>query len=338
MITSRHLAAAFLGLLVFVLFGRASRAQLLDDPKELLERLKARDARFDNVHVSYIRRGVYTPPEFPYWKFPGQEPDTEPSKPMPFRFKEQVTVRGPDTTFVRDVFTTSLTPESASITFASHQKWSDADGLIREFRELRDHSDRLMEIKPGVPAGDSIVSGQRREVEFSLGLGFGRRIKTISSFTRKNDQVVLEGSIQIWSDDVSRYRMSLDEDLVVRSAVIEVESGGNQTRYDVSTKGSVKQNDFVFARTGHYTRTAMGLKNPPVKLQDPFKPHITDEFDIDFHSVKFHLEDEAYKILTNLDIPPGTDVMDHVTNRRYYVDQNNQTSRVSPLIPGRPVR
>ena len=132
---NRRRAAVLLGLLVVVALGRPSRAELPEDPKELLERLKARDARFDNVHMSYIRRGVYTPQPFPYWKFPGLKPDGESLKPMPFRFKEQIVVRGPDTTFVRDVFTTPLAPSNSSTTFVSHQKWSDSEGLIREFLE-----------------------------------------------------------------------------------------------------------------------------------------------------------------------------------------------------------
>ena len=100
-----HRAAALPVLLALVLFGASSRAELPEDPTELLKRLKAKDARFDNVHVYYIRRGEYTPEPFPYWKFPGQEQSDEPSEPLSFRFKEQMMCRGRESTFERDVHT-----------------------------------------------------------------------------------------------------------------------------------------------------------------------------------------------------------------------------------------
>ncbi len=328
-------ATALLGLLTLVLFAPAARAELPEDPKELLKLLKAKDALFDNVHVYYIRRGVYTPPAFPYWKFPGMKPDPEPEKPMSFRFKEQMTVRGGETTFVRDVYTTPLLPSDAETTFVSHQKWGDSGGVLWEFLESKEYRDRSMLIKKGDLGPTGVCGGQRREIEFSLGFGFGKRIKNISSVTRKNNQLLLEGSILLWDDDVSTFRLSIDQDLVVRNAVIRVEAGNNQTRYDVSTEGSVKDHDFVFARTGHHTRTALGLKKPAVKLKVPFKPHITDEFDVDFKSAKFRLGDEEYKALTKMETPPGTHVADQVRNKRYTVGPNNEPTDVGPVVPGK---
>ena len=116
-------------------------------------------------------------------------------------------------------------------------------------------------------------------------------------------------------------------------AFIRVETGGNQTRYDVSTEGSVKVQDFVFARTGHYTRTALGLKVPPVKRVVPFKPQITDEFDVDFKSAKFDLKDEEYTTFTKIEIPPGTHVTDQVKNKRYVAGQETQTKGAKPPLP-----
>ncbi len=325
-----RLASVLLGLLVVVLFGRASRAELPEDPKKLIELLKARDARFDNVLLYYIRREVYIPTVYPYWKFPGEKPVAEPTNPMPVRCKEQMMVRGPNTTVVSDLYTTVLTPSESRAMFTPHHKWSDAEGLVWHFFENKQDDDRALEIRRGESGPVSVVAGKRREVEFSLGFGFGSRIKTITSVTRKDRQLELEGSIQIWLEDVSRFHLSIDEDLVVRNAVIEVDAEGNQTRYDVSTEGSVKVDGFVFARTGHHTRTALGLKNPPVKLEVPFRPKITDEFYVDFKSAKFQLKDEEYKAFTKMEIPPRTHVTDHVTNRRYFVGENNQIRGKGP--------
>jgi hypothetical protein len=331
-----HPVAALICLFAAVAFVPASRAELPDDPAELLKLLKAKDARFDNVHVYYIRRGVYTPEPFPYFKFPGLKPEKEePSGPMPFRFKEQMIFRAGDTTFVRDVYTTPLAPSEAKTAFVSHQKWSDVGGLITEFLDSKEYDDRTLQIKSGEMGPGGAIAGQRREIEFSLGFGFGKRIKTISSVTKKGNQLVLEGSILLWVDDDSTFHLSIDQDLVVRNASIRVEAGGNQTRYDVVTQGTVKVDDFVFASTGHHTRTALGLKEPPVKLETPFKPHVTAEFDVDFKSAKFHLKDEEYNALTKIEIPPGTHVMDNVRNKRYTVGPDGVPGKIGPIIPGK---
>src|SRR5262249_29951643 len=158
----------------------------------------------------------------------GEKPDPKPAKPVSFRFKEQMMFRRPETTFVRDVYTKSLLPSDADVRFVSHQKWSDADGLVREYFESPEHDDRSMQISKGQSGPLGIVAAKRREIEFSLGFGFGKRIKKISSVRKDDKQLLLEGSIQIWLDDVSTFQLSVDQDLVVRSAVIRVEAEDNQ--------------------------------------------------------------------------------------------------------------
>ena len=129
-----HPATALLVLLAVVLFGASSRAELPEDPKELIKLLKAKDARFDNVHVYYIRRGEYAPEPFPYWKFPGQKPSKEPEKPLSFQFKEQVMLRGRDTTFERDVYTENA--ESSTSKFANTARFSTDEGQGRNLPEF----------------------------------------------------------------------------------------------------------------------------------------------------------------------------------------------------------
>ena len=246
--TNSNLVAVFLGLVEVLLVARFRGASFPKNPEELLELLKARDAQFENVHVFYIRRGVDPPPTNPYWMFPGEKPKAQPTQPMPFRFKEQMMLRGAYTTLVRDLYTMSPMPSDSGTMFIPHHKWSDTDGLVRHFHEDKRYDDRSMEIRPGESTPVGIVSAMCRKVEFSLGFGFGRRIKTISSVTRKDHQLVLEGSIQIWQEDVSTFRLSIDEDLVVRDAVINVDAEGNQTRYDVSTEALSKMTALFLPR------------------------------------------------------------------------------------------
>ena len=325
-----------LGLLLAGPPGRVFGAELPQDPKALLELLKARDAQVDNALISYTRRGEYTPPSIPDWKYPprlGEKLPSDQPEPMSFRFDEQLIVRGPNTTFVRDSDPALSMPEpsASDTTFLPHQKWSNTEGLDREIRENEKYDDLSLDISRGGSTPVGVVDAQRRDLEFSLGFGFGSRIKEVRSVTLQGNRLTLEGVIQLWWEDLSTFHLTLDEDLVVREAEIEVEAGGNQTRYDISTEGSVKDGDFVFAKTGHFKRTALGLKNPPVKLDVPFKPQVTDEFFADFQSAKFHLSDEEYTALTAMDPPPGTHVRDAVKNQRYHVGEKGQITRMGQL-------
>ena len=174
-------------------------------------------------------------------------------------------LRGRDTTFERDVYTKSLLPSDSKTSFVSHQKWSNAAGLIREFLESKEYDDRSMKIESGASNPFGNIFGQRREIEFSLGFGYGSRIKTISSVTKKGDQRLLEGSILLWDDDVSTFRLSIDQDLVVRNASIRVEAGGNQTRLRRFDRGFCQSSRFRFCPNGPlhadgpgFERTAAG--------------------------------------------------------------------------------
>jgi len=118
--------------------------------------------------------------------------------------------------------------------------------------------------------------------------------------------------------------------------MIHSDVAANITRFDVSTQGSVRVNDFAFAQSGHFKRTALGTKKQAIKLNRPPKTKVLKEFDIEFESVSFNLKDEVYKRLASMDVPSKTQVNDRVENKRYFVGPNKEISNISSLTQTMP--
>ena len=152
-------------------------------------------------------------------------------------------------------------------------------------------------------------------IEFVHGFGFGGRIKTIDSLAREGDRRILKGEIQIWSEDVSTYRIELGDDLLVKKARIDCNVDGNLTHFDVDTDGAVERNGFTFAATGHFRRTWMGNVNKTKypKLRDT-SPRVDKEFSSHFDDARFHLPDAEYQAFIKFEIAPVTQVNDSIKN------------------------
>ena len=165
------------------------------------------------------------------------------------------------------------------------------------------------------------------EIEFAHGFGFGERIKTIDSIGRAGKIRILQGAIQLWSEDVSTYRIELGDDLLT----INVDAEGNLTRYEITTEGATDRHGFLFAATGHFQRIALGLK----KTKD-FKPRVTNEYFTKFNDARFRLRDEEYKRRIMIEITPGTQVRDFILNKVYRVERDNTITNLGPAVPKKP--
>ena len=62
-------------------------------------------------------------------------------------------------------------------------------------------------------------------IEFIHGFGFGTRVKTIDWVVREGDMRIIRGTIQIWWEDVSTFRIELGDDLLVKQARLTATSG-----------------------------------------------------------------------------------------------------------------
>ena len=74
-------------------------------------------------------------------------------------------------------------------------------------------------------------------IEFVHGFGFGERIKTIDSVVRAGKIRIVQGTIQLWEEDVSTYRIELGDDLLVKKATINVDAAVADEDCDSSANG-----------------------------------------------------------------------------------------------------
>ena len=306
-----------------------------DSAVRLLELLKDKDKAFDNAILRYTRSGEEVI-DFPWWKYPPRTPEEKATmekgpQHIKFRFHEQMVVRGRDTTFTREA-DPDMKNESGDWSIAPYQKWGVSEGVVREMTELAASGprDRTFVIRK---SDDHvwIVWGQRMEIEFVHGFGFGERIKTIDSVVRAGNTRILQGTIQLWSEDVSTFRIELGDDLLVKRATIDVDAEGNLTRYEITTEGTTDRHGFVFASSGHFKRIALGLK-----ISKNFEPSVTNEFFTKFNDARFRLRDEEYKRRILIEITPGTQVNDYILNKVYRLERDNTITDLGRAVPKKP--
>jgi hypothetical protein len=315
---------------------RASDLADGDSALKLLELLKAKDNAFDNAILRYTTWGERRI-DFPWWKYPPRSAEEQalmdlgPQR-IKFRFREQMITRGRDTTFTRDA-DKDVKQESDGWSFVPYQKWGETEGVVREISDSKRSTpgDRTFDIrKRDVPVGS--VSEQRMAIEFIHGFGFGKRIKTIESIVREGTMRIIRGTIQIWWEDVSTFRVELGDDLLVKKARINCDVRGNLTRFEVTTEGAIDRQGFVFARAGHFKRMALGAKNAKERVGEP---SVVKEFSAQFDDVRFHLRDDEYTTLIRMEITPGTQVNDYILNKKYRVEKDNTITNLGPAVPKR---
>jgi hypothetical protein len=306
-----------------------------DSAVALLKLLKAKDTAFDNAILRYTRSGEEVI-DFPWWRYPPRTPEEKAMmekgpQHIKFRFHEQMVVRGRDTTFTREA-DPDLKHESGTWSLTPYQKWSDVGGIVKEITELAGSGprDRTFVIRKS-DERVGIVWEQRMEIEFVHGFGFGERIKTIDSILRAGNTRILRGTIQLWSEDVSTYRIELGDDLLVKKATINVDAAGNLTRYEITTEGTTDRHGFVFASSGHFKRIALGLK-----ISKNSEPSVTHEFSTRFNDARFQLRDEEYKRRILMEITPGTQVNDYILNKVYRLERDNTITDLGRSVPKKP--
>jgi hypothetical protein len=295
-----------------------------DSAITLLASLKAKDNKFENAVLRYTKWSDWLLKDTSWRDPPGWAEqhgikDLGP-RVIKLHYHEQMVVRGHDTTFISEA-DPDMKKQNRTTWVSPYHKWGETGGVFREISDIEGSGgiDFIFETRKwGGPVG--IVSEQRMTIEFVHGFGFGKRIKTIESVVREGNRRILKGTIQVWAEDISTFVIELGDDLVVKKAVIDCDVGGNLTRFEITTEGAIERQGFVFARTGHLMRTAMGMKNARKMVPET---NVTDEFSSRFVAVRFNLRDDVYKTLTRIEVTPGTLVRDYISNKVYQVEKDN---------------
>lgn len=306
-------------------------ASEIPTPSELLTILRAKDDQVDNVRIQYAYFGVDTTKRAnsALRQETAEEMGEDAGKAHEFHFRyvETMIIRGPHATFIREADPTFSDDSQAETgeSMVPYQKWSNTEGMSRAIA-ISDGVPSTMRIDIG---GFPVDSAQEDAmgIEFAFGFGFGKRIKTIDRIQQDGSRLRVDGTIQIWWADESRFQLTLDEHYLVREAEIESVVEGNHTRFEVKTDGFVAIDHFEFAKTGSFKRINLGRK---VDGELVATPKIADNVNIEFQEIESNLSDEAYHELVAMTPEAGTQVSDLI-NDKWYVVGDEQGAR--PLRP-----
>jgi hypothetical protein len=292
-------------------------------PAEILEALRAKDAQLDNANLRYATRAQVTTTPYPAWKFPdlAKQYGLENDKPeqLKLHYHEQMIFRGPDVTFIRAVDPNLRQAEGTRRQALGYQKWSNTDSLSREIKSTAAGEQRHLRINPGGQK-NTISMDQRLEIELALGVGFGKRLQSIKSLQTHDGVTTLTGAIDIWPDDSSTYELDLDDHFLVRRSVIEIEIRGARARFETQTQGLAEQHGYAFAQTGSLKRISFGRE---VEGKPRPAPRVVREFSIEFEGIDPNLSDEAYRKLTSMEVPDGTQISDDVIGMVFFKGQDH---------------
>jgi len=223
-------SAQVLACVVIMALGVAHAADPVSQaPDTLLAVLRAKDAQFDNLAVSFERREKV------------KDFDTsEAAPPLAMIEREaisdcQLVIRGAETTYTIDFKTDHLgkpldgsTPRRSMTSNASGVQQNMT--IVNELRVFHDDTR---------PAGTSTVLGKQRMMdEFCLGVGYGKRIESVDQIEIKNGVTHVEATMRLFRDDTTKAQLKIDSDFLVREATLTATNpDGGQTRFDISNEG-----------------------------------------------------------------------------------------------------
>ncbi len=296
------------------------------DSATLLKLMKAKDEGFDNFELRYLVSAVHAVDPIPQLKFfklaEGQEVKRTKPQILNVKYNEQLIARGIDTTVIRQL--ASCASSDPNFGMAIFQKSSNTKSLLRSISRHELGAGRgssILDIDPGGLPVD-LVQEQRMVIEFTHGIGLGKRIKSISEISRTGDIYTIKGDIQIWWEDKSTFEAEVDSQLLCRRATIDCDVRGNLTRFEFSTTGLAGDAAHHVAATGSIRRFAMGLREGDRKPTSA--PLLKKEFVTEYREALFDLSDVYYEKAIAFNLEEGMQVMDHVLNMTYFVGKGKE--------------
>jgi len=239
------------------------------DSPNVLQILRANDAKFDNLDLKYTRFEDHKirPDRFQLSKF-GDDPSKMPQDywtPRTVKWTRScsLVVRGGDAVHASQ-FESGLSEKDKYVTPSAYSKSGNVDGIVYDLSDMQlsdndpsknvpNYEKQLRITRLRSPTGG--LHDARMAIEFAHGVGFGKRIQSISSVTTEGDRPLITGQIKLWTQDMSEFEIELDKEHLVRKAVIRCNVQGNNTHFEVITEGTVNNEGLLLAKSGSFRRT-----------------------------------------------------------------------------------
>jgi hypothetical protein len=301
-----------------------NKESLKTTPQEVLLSLRANDARFDNLELKYLKIEDHKikPDRFHYWEN-GMDANEMPKDYWDVRTVKWVRscslVVRDDNTIIASQSEPGLSEKDKYVSPEAFYKEGIIEGSRHMLNDMQLADNDPSKNTPNYAKQYSIEREpatwgieRRMEIEFPFGIGFGKRIQKIDSIIVKNGVRIVTGVIKIWSEDISRFEIELDENDLVRKAVIRSDVNGHHTQIESTSKGTVCQGELSLAQSGSYRR---GSPWPEQRPKDsPWE--YQNDFRLEFRSATLNLSDEQYEKLAEFKIEPLMQVDDEVNGVR----------------------
>jgi len=294
-----------------LIFCSVCNAELSKDA--ILQILTSRDAQLDNVNLHYNESYEIPIPGDALAKIPLDERREilKRGALIKHQYNRQMAIRDNEVTFNSKLDESVKKENPHGFGFIPFTRRSNVAGANREYLKQYDGYEELS-IRPAGPSRDILLQ-DRMHVEFSLGFGFGKRIKEISSVTKTSTGYMIKGLIQPYQIEPCPFEMEIDQDFVVRHATITTTAGKGTTEFIINTEGVIKDGEFVFPMKGSFKKTLSEYENG----QLVGKPMALRDFDVQFEKVDWNLTNNEYGKLTRFNIAPGTRIYDYIKGVRY---------------------
>ncbi|WP_144995536.1 hypothetical protein [Polystyrenella longa] len=94
--------------------------------------------------------------------------------------------------------------------------------------------------------------------QFCFGIGYGSHIVRINQIESEDGFAVVDAEMRLWSTDTTLAKLKIDSNWIVREATLVANTKGNETRFEISTKGTTdSDSDIKMATSGELKRTAL---------------------------------------------------------------------------------
>jgi len=309
----------------------------------LLQTLRARDAQFDNINLHFVRT---------YKKVVDNSLPTFALRPGSPPYKrvevdvtsyDQLVVRRDEATLLQALDpNTNKNPALADVQtlISDTVKQSNAKGIQRMYWGLTGptslhENTNLMEINSRHII-DTIHEDQM-QCEFAHGYGFGKRITNITSVTRTNTGWEVRANMKLWQQDITTATLTIDDDYIVRKALIDARVGSGQNIISCQTEGTQEFGKILLPARGSFEHKTSAVinDNPEAFAEYP----TVAAFQVQPTGLETNLTDSQYEELIDFHLPDNTVVFDNIAKTRYYAGNPTETRPLNPEDdpPGMPM-
>ncbi|HMP03752.1 MAG TPA: hypothetical protein PKC45_14740 [Gemmatales bacterium] len=249
-------------------------------------------------------------------------PGIEPGKPIVSQYRKTLALNGDEVTVI------SVPVDAHPLNPIREQRWSNVGDRFREAVFMKNPeaggpASNVITEKPR-PGMTPVLTHQRREFLFALGVDFAKYITTVDTSENTEAGQRLKGTMKIGGPTPIKFDLIVDTDGLVRKAELDWTVDGTGMRWEIATEGTEARGEYRLAKKGTF-REVNVRKDQPVRPVD-----ISTDLAVELIDFKV-LSDKEYQDLVRLDRPPNSFLADHVAGDYSRIDGAGKVTKMFKL-------